>query len=169
MQNLTKKQQAWQNSFLNFSMKIKYVCFVFFGNNICNIYCKECMNYEPSAPRVKCFFSKEPWSQQSRQSFRSRRNHWKTVVNEHTRPKQCWINFSGQNIAWKHDPTLPAKGRIYGVEGVATVNRSCPSAKTTALKSGMTLTTWVVQYRHTFLKFPTNFWDLFQSSTWHRA
>ncbi len=29
-------------------------------------------------------------------SFRSGRNHWKTVVNKRTRPKQCWINLSGQ-------------------------------------------------------------------------
>jgi hypothetical protein len=41
----------------------------------------------------------------------------------------------------KHDPTLPVKGRFFGIEGVATLNGSCPSTMTTALKSFMTLTT----------------------------
>ncbi len=142
----------------------------------------------PAHPCIKCFFFlnvnqwidvrpyiwgrlclKEPWFLRIRQSFRSRRIHWKLLWNKRTRPKQCWINLSGQNIVSKHDPTLPVKGRFYGVRGAATLNGSCPSAKTMALKSGMTLTTWVVHYRHTFLKFPTIFWDLFQSSTWPRA
>ncbi len=44
------------------------------------------------------FWLKKPWSRRFRQSFRSGRNHWKTIVNKRTRPKQCWINFSGRNI-----------------------------------------------------------------------
>ncbi len=33
---------------------------------------------------------------------RSGRNYWKTIVNKHTRSKQCWINFSTQDIIWKN-------------------------------------------------------------------
>ncbi len=43
--------------------------------------------------------------------------------------------------------------------GIATMTGSCPSAKTMALKSGMTLTTLDVRYRHTLLKFPTFFFE----------
>ncbi len=48
-------------------------------------------------------------------------------------------------------------------------NGSCPSAKTMALKSGMTLTYWIVHNCHTTIKIPPIFWDLFQSSTWPKA
>ncbi len=147
---------------------------------ICYYNVRSAWTMSPAHPCVKCFFSKrellnhiwgqsclkEPWFWRFQQSFRSGRNHWKTVVYKCTKPKQCWINLAGQNIVWKHDPTLP---KFTVSKEQATVNGSCPSAKTTALKSGMTLTTWVVQYLLMFLKFPTIFWDLFQSSTWPRA
>jgi hypothetical protein len=45
----------------------------------------------------------------------------------------------------------------FTAEGVATVSGSCPSAKTTALKPGMTLKNREVLYRHTLLKIPTIF------------
>ncbi len=48
-------------------------------------------------------------------------------------------------------------------------NRSCSSVKTIALKSGMTLTYWIVHNRHTNIKIPPLIWDLFQCSTWPRA
>jgi hypothetical protein len=50
------------------------------------------------------------------------------------RPKQCWINLSGQNIVSKHDLTLPVKGRFYGVEEAATMKRKLPFSEDDGFK-----------------------------------
>jgi hypothetical protein len=67
-----------------------------------------------------------------------------TIVNERTRPRQCWINFSTQDIIWKNITQRCPSKADFTAEGVATVSGSCPLAKTTALKSGVTLTKWEV-------------------------
>ena len=85
------------------------------------------MNYEPGAPCVKVFFfckiinywrTIEACSGLKSRGLgdsapcRSGRNYWKTIVNIRTRPRQCWINFSTQDIIWKTWPNTARQRQI---------------------------------------------------------
>ncbi len=142
----------------------------------------------PAHPSVKCFFSKTwnngstcgrifeagfAWKSCGFGDFGIRSGREEIIEN------CCERNIRGlssvgkiyqaRSLCLNMTQHCPSKADFTAPKERQQWNRSCPSAKMMALKSGMTLTYRIVHDRHTTIKFPPIFWDLLQSSTWPRA
>ncbi len=127
----------------------------------------------PAHPSVKCFFFwavkqlvdvrpyiwgwlclKEPWFRRFRQSFRSRRNIENCCENNLRGLSSAGKIYQARTLCLNSTQHCPAKADFTASKERQQWNGSCPSAKTMALKSGMTLTYWIVHNRHTTIKIP---------------
>ncbi len=140
----------------------------------------------PAHPSVKCFFSdvkqlfdvrphiwgwlclKEPWFRRFRQLFRSRRNIENCCENKVQGLSSARKIYQARTLCLNMTQHCLSEADFTASKERQQWKGNCPSAKTMALKSGMTLTYWIVHNRHTTIKIPPIFWDLFQSSTWPR-
>ncbi len=142
----------------------------------------------PAHPSVKCFFSKTwnigstcgrifkaDFALKSRGfgEFGSRSGREEIIENFCERNVRGLSSvgkiYQARTLCLNMAQHCPSKADFTASKEWQQWNGSCPSAKTMALKSGMTLTYRVVHIRHTPVKFPPIFWNLFQSSTWPRA